>query len=47
MVALAGKYHDPAVKADIKLFHDGAHLSQRLMPLALEELQKAGVLELA
>ncbi|MCW1883181.1 hypothetical protein OKA04_00470 [Luteolibacter flavescens] len=46
MVALAGKYHDPAVKADIKLFHDGTHLSQQLMPLALEELQKAGVLEL-
>ena len=47
MVALAGKYHEPAVKADIKLFHDGTHLSQRLMPLALDELQKAGVLELA
>jgi hypothetical protein len=44
MVALAGLYHPPAEKADIKLFHDGTHLSQRLMPLALTELQKAGVL---
>jgi hypothetical protein len=47
MVALAGKYHEPAVKADIELFHDGTHLSQRLMPLALDELQKAGVLTLS
>ena len=44
MVALAGLYHPPAEKADIKLFHDSTHLSQRLMPLALTELQKAGVL---
>ena len=46
MVALAGTYHDPAVKPERALFHDGTHLSQRLMPLALAELQKAGVLEL-
>ncbi|MCW1921008.1 hypothetical protein OKA05_00480 [Luteolibacter arcticus] len=46
MVALAGKYHDPSVKADIALFHDSTHLSQRLMPLALAELQKAEVLAL-
>ena len=46
MVALAGKYHEPAVKAERALFHDGTHLSQRLMPLALAELQTAGVLEL-
>ena len=44
LVALAGLYHPPAEKADPKLFHDGTHLSQRLMPLALTELQKAGVL---
>ncbi len=45
-VALAGLYHPPERKADKALFHDGTHLSQRLMPLALTELQKAGVLEL-
>ena len=44
MIALAGLYHPPAEKADIKFFHDGTHLSQRLMPFALTELQKAGVL---
>lgn len=46
MIALAGHYHPPEEKADIALFHDGTHLSQRLMPLALAELRKAGVLEL-
>jgi hypothetical protein len=46
MVALAGKYHAPQEKPDRVLFHDGTHLSQRLMPLALAELQAAGVLEL-
>lgn len=46
MLALAGLYHPPAEKADLKLFHDGTHLSQRLMPLALTELRKAGVFEL-
>ena len=45
-LALAGKYHPPMEKAERSLFHDGTHLSQRLMPLALEELQKAGVLKL-
>ena len=45
-VALAGLYHPPQQKAEKALFHDGTHLSQRLMPLALAELQKAGVLEL-
>ena len=45
-LALAGKYHPPMEKAERFLFHDGTHLSQRLMPLALEELQKAGVLKL-
>lgn len=47
MIALAGLYHPPSEKADIKLFHDSTHLSQRLMPRALSELQKAGVLDLA
>jgi len=45
MVAIAGRYHDPAAKADLSFFHDGVHLSQRLMPMALSELTKAGVLE--
>jgi len=44
-VALAGIYHPPMEKADRALFHDGTHLSQRLMPLALAELENAGVLE--
>ncbi len=45
-LALAGKYHPPMEKAERALFHDGTHLSQRLMPLALTELEKAGVLEI-
>ena len=43
-VALAGLYHDPMEKAERELFHDGTHLSQRLMPLALSELQKVDAL---
>lgn len=45
-LSLAGLYHPPMEKAERALFHDGTHLSQRLMPLALAELQKAGVLEI-
>lgn len=44
-LSVAGKYHDPMEKAERALFHDGTHLSQRLMPLALAELQKVGALE--
>ena len=44
VIALAGKYHPPEEKADLSNFHDGVHLSQRLMPLALRELSKAGFL---
>lgn len=44
MVAIAGLYHPPSEKTDLGHFHDGTHLSQRLMPLALRELQQAGVL---
>lgn len=44
MVALAGAYHDPQVKPDRAWFHDGTHLSQRLMPLALQRLTDAGFL---
>lgn len=44
VVALAGLYHPPAEKPDIAFFHDGVHLSQRLMPLALRELEKTGFL---
>ena len=44
-VAMAGMYHPREEKAERALFHDGTHLSQRLMPLALAELEKAGVLE--
>ncbi|WP_193211582.1 hypothetical protein [Luteolibacter marinus] len=43
-IALSGLYHEPMEMADRELFHDGTHLSQRLMPLALAELEKAGVL---
>ena len=43
-IALAGKYHPPMEKAEKRLFHDATHLSQRLMPLALAELQQAGIL---
>ncbi|QJE98920.1 SGNH/GDSL hydrolase family protein [Luteolibacter luteus] len=45
-LSIAGMYHPPQEKADRALFHDGTHLSQRLMPLALSELQKAGVLQI-
>ncbi|MGE9270398.1 MAG: hypothetical protein ACQKBU_06305 [Verrucomicrobiales bacterium] len=43
-IAIAGKYHTPEVKADKSFFHDGTHLSQRLMPLALRELADIGYL---
>lgn len=43
-LSIAGLYHPPQEKAERALFHDGTHLSQRLMPLALAELQKAGIL---
>ncbi len=45
-LSLAGLYHPRMEKAERALFHDGTHLSQRLMPLALAELQKAGILEI-
>lgn len=45
-VSIAGMYHPRMEKAARELFHDGTHLSQRLMPLALRELQKAGILEI-
>ena len=45
-LSLAGLYHPRMEKAERSLFHDGTHLSQRLMPLALAELQKAGILEI-
>ncbi|MBK1825808.1 hypothetical protein [Haloferula rosea] len=43
-VALAGKYHPRDAKPDTSFFHDGTHLSQRLMPLALRELAEIGYL---
>lgn len=45
-VSILGMYHPPMEKATREFFHDGTHLSQRLMPLALRELEKAGVLEI-
>ena len=44
IVALAGTYHPKMEKVDRSFFHDGVHLSQRLMPLALSELAKTGFL---
>ncbi|MEM1085267.1 MAG: hypothetical protein AAGI48_14235 [Verrucomicrobiota bacterium] len=44
VIALAGKYNPPEEKADLSFFHDGVHLSQRLMPLALRELSNVGYL---
>jgi hypothetical protein len=44
IVALAGTYHPKLEKVDTSFFHDGIHLSQRLMPLALAELAKTGFL---
>ncbi|GAA5481734.1 hypothetical protein [Haloferula sargassicola] len=43
MIAIAGLYHPREAKADLSFFHDGVHLSQRLMPLALSALHEAGV----
>ncbi|MGB1129892.1 MAG: hypothetical protein ACPG4K_07570 [Haloferula sp.] len=43
-IALAGKYHPKDSKPDRSFFHDGTHLSQRLMPLALRELAEVGYL---
>jgi hypothetical protein len=45
-LSIAGLYHPRMEKAERALFHDGTHLSQRIMPLALRELQKAGILEI-
>lgn len=45
-LSVAGKYHEPMEKAERALFHDGTHLSQRLMPMALAELEKVGALEI-
>ncbi|MCW1914314.1 SGNH/GDSL hydrolase family protein [Luteolibacter sp. GHJ8] len=45
-LSVAGLYHPREEKAERALFHDGTHLSQRLMPLALRELQKAGILQI-
>ncbi|BCX49473.1 sulfotransferase [Haloferula helveola] len=42
--AVAGLYHRPEERPDKSYFHDGTHLSQRLMPLALAELEKVGFL---
>ena len=41
VVCLAGQYHDPKKKAHKSFFHDGTHLSQRLMPLAISHLANA------
>ena len=41
-ICLAGLYHPPAERPPLEFFHDGVHLSQRLMPLALRELQRVG-----
>lgn len=41
-VALAGTYHPEEQRPAKAWFHDGTHLSQRLMPLALRELADAG-----
>lgn len=43
-IALAGRYHPKESKPDRSFFHDGTHLSQRLMPLALRELAEVGYL---
>lgn len=45
-VCLAGLYHPPAQRTPLEFFHDGVHLSQRLMPLALTELRRAGAVDL-
>lgn len=42
--ALAGRYHPRAERAERFCFHDGTHLSQCLMPLALRELAATGFL---
>ncbi|TAE76775.1 MAG: hypothetical protein EAZ65_01255 [Verrucomicrobia bacterium] len=46
MVSIAGKYHSLEAKPPSAFFPDGNHLSQRLMPFALQELERAGVLSL-
>ncbi len=46
VVSIAGKYHPREEKSDISFFHDGTHLSQRLMPLALREIEATGFLKL-
>ena len=43
-VSLAGLYHPRDEKPCKSFFHDGTHLSQRLMPLALRELADVGFL---
>lgn len=45
IASITGLYHDPMEKPERDLFHDGTHLSQRLMPLTLAELEKIGVLD--
>jgi len=44
-VCLAGLYHPPAERPPLEFFHDGVHLSQRLMPLALQELQRVAAFD--
>lgn len=44
MVSILGLYEDVSRKTPADYFIDGAHLSQRVMPLALAELKKAGIL---
>lgn len=44
VVGLAGLYHPPRERPAGCCFHDGLHLSQSMMPLALRELDKAGFL---
>ena len=43
-ICLAGRYFPAMERIPRDFFHDGVHLSQRLMPLALEELARVGEL---
>jgi hypothetical protein len=44
-VCLTGLYHPPAERIPLDFFCDGVHLSQRLMPLALQELERVGAID--